>query len=292
MPRRHTILITTLLAAALVVVAPTTAFAYWVVNAQTAVAARSATFAVSAPGSPAGVSNVLTASTADLSGFGGSTVSSAVYTNTGATPWSGVGVTVTAPTSFGSGSISTTRVTTVATAATCPTAASSYTALTAGAATLPVSVAPGASGKLCVLTVHERLSLQSRTTSSQQQIVVTPRWENWAVSSTALTVTTTAPNAGLMRCAETKNENATLTFVVPQDGTYRWVDTTTGTDETFTAGALESETFSTVGWWQGEAGTIAVTVERQTPTGWASVAQGSVVGRSSSFGFYTAYRCS
>lgn len=287
MSRRRTSAIAVLLGAALVVAAPTAAFAYWVASTQTAIAATSATFAVSAPSSVAGASNVLQASSADLSGFSGSTVSSAVYTNTGATPWTALDVTAATTASFGAGATATTSAAVVAASAACSTV-TEYSAVTVAGVTLSVSVAPGASAKVCVLTEYDRLSVQNRTTSSGIQVVVSPRRENWTVASTALAISTTAPNAGLMSCSDSGSSNAKLTFVVPQDGTYRWVDTSTGTGTAFVASAAQSRTFTTQ--FLGTTGQISVTVQRQTGSAWTTVAQGSVVG-SGVLVLWAQYRC-
>ncbi len=283
--KRRIALIATLLAAVLVVSAPAAAFAYWVISAQTSIAAQSATFSVSAPGSPSGVTNQLTASANDLSGFSGTTTSSAIYTNTGATPWAAVTVSVGTTASFGSGALATSTVAIVASTAACPTTGT-YTALTAGAATLPVAVASGAAVKVCVRTAYDRLSVQNRTASSALQIVVTPAQQNWTAASTAMTVTTTAPAAGMMRCTDNGDTNAVLTFIVPQDGTYRWVDVSTGASASLLAGTTQLKTF---GWaFFGTTGSITVSVQRQTGSTWTTVAQGAIVGTST---FLTTYRC-
>lgn len=289
MSRRRTSVIALLLGAALVVIAPTAAFAYWVISTQTALAASSATFAVSAPTSTTGTVNVLPASSADLSGFSGSTVSSAVYTNTGATPWSALWITGAATASFGSGAIVKSSVAVVGEADACP-APSVYAALDPNGTSVPVSIAAGGAAKVCVLTAYDRLSMPNRSASSATQILVSPRLQNWTVAAAALTITNTAPNAGLMRCTDSNDVNATVTFVVPQDGTYRWVDTAAGAaaPATFTAGTQQSRTFASQ--FLGSTGTILVTVERQVGSGWTTVAQGSVVGYSS-FILWAQYRC-
>lgn len=284
--KRRMGLIATLLAAVLVVSAPTAAFAFWVTSAQTTLSARSATFAVSAPGSTAGTINVLTSSSSNSSGFSGTTTSSAVYTNTGATPWATVAVQVTAAASFGSGALATSSVAVVGSAAACP-ASTAYTPLVGGAATLPAAIAPGAALKVCVLTAYDRLSLQSRTASSALQIVVTPTLQNWTVGATAVTVTTTAPNAGLMACTAGSG-GPTLSAVAPQDGTYHWVDNTAGAEQTYTAGQVVQ--FGPYGLSLfGRTGTLPITLERKNADGsWTAVAQGAFT----SAGFFiVSYTC-
>ena len=273
--KRRTSLIAVLGAAVLVLAAPTAAFAYWVTTAETALTARSATFSVSAPSSPAGTANVLTASASDLSGFSGAVVSSAVYTNTGAAPWSQLSVAATASTAFAGGATTSYGASAVDSSAACPADAASYAALASGVVTLDRAVAAGSSVKVCVRSIYAQLSVPNRSTTAGMQFTVTPRIGNWAVISAATAVTTTAPAAGLMRCIDSGGSNATLTFVAPTAGSYRWVDTATGSGTTSAAGAEVSKTYPNQLF--GTGSTISVRVDRLDGATWTEVARGTVV---------------
>ncbi|WP_312678455.1 hypothetical protein [Microbacterium sp.] len=288
---RRTALLALLCAAVLVVVAPGAAYAYWVTSTQTALAAGSATFAISAPASVSGTTNTLAASAADLSGFSGATVSSAVYTNTGAAPWAQLKVTPTSSTSFAGGAVTTYRVAAVATTAACPSDPSAYVSAAAGSAAVPAAVAPGTSIKVCVSTSYAQLSVPNRATTAAMQFTVASQLGNWEAASTAVTVTTTAPNAGLLRCSDRNGANATLTFVAPTTGTYRWIDLATGNGQSFSAASEQSKSLSTDTWFSGTTGTIPVRVERLDGNAWTEIARGNVVGVASWFGFVVNYGC-
>ena len=287
--KRRTTLIAVLCIALLVVAAPTAAYAYWVATGQTALTARSATFAVSAPASASGTTNALPASADDLSGFSGATLSSAVYTNTGAVPWSQLTVTVTTSTAFTGGATTSYGAAIVDATAPCPADAASYVALAAGAGTLDRAVAAGSSAKVCVRAAYAQLSVPNRTTTAGMQFTVTPRVGNWAVTASATAVTTTAPNAGLMRCVDDGGSDATLTFVAPITGTYRWVDTATGTGQAFTVGVEGTKTYPDQVF--GTSATIAVRVDRQDGTAWTEVARGTVARTAAWWFIGVTYRC-
>ena len=289
--KRRTTLIAVLCALVLVVVAPTAAYAYWTVSTQTALTARSATFAISAPASISGATNRLAASTADLSGFSGATVSSAVYTNTGATPWAQLKITPTSSSAFGAGALTSFGVAVVGSTAACPNDPQAYGSASAGSAVVAASVAPGGGVKVCVRSSYAQLSVPNRATTASMQFAVASQLGNWEAVSAPVTVTTTAPNAGTMRCTESNSANATFTFVAPTTGTYRWVDLATGAGQSFTAASEQSKSLSTDTWFSGTTGTIAVKVERLDGSAWSEIARGAAVGVASWFGFVVDYRC-
>lgn len=143
--------ITALVAAiGLVVVAPLSAVAYWVVSAQLAVTAQASTFSI-AP-------FAMTPNASSFQGWTGTTYHSAPMTNNGATPWAAQSVTITAASGFGPAAVATVQVAFATSAGACTTDAT-YTSVTPQSAlatstwSATATVAPAATRYACVKLV-------------------------------------------------------------------------------------------------------------------------------------------
>lgn len=267
-------LITALVAAiGLVVIAPLSAVAYWVVSTQLAVTAQASTFSIA----PMAVSP----SAAGFTGWAGTKYFSAPLTNDGAAPWGGQTVTVAAASGFGTAAIATVQVAFSASAAPCQsdgvyTGVTPKSALTSSSWTASAPVASGATVHACIKLVvtdtdtHTLTGAGAPAPSLSLTTTATATQHNWRDDAQAqLAVSST----GWAACKTTGN-SVDLTLPTPvAPGTYTVVRNDTGASLTGTVtsasrGALSltypagqatesAETYVTVKNAQGDAIAVA-----------------------------------
>ncbi|MGN8553895.1 UNVERIFIED_CONTAM: hypothetical protein OHV15_15055 [Microbacterium sp. SLM126] len=240
MTKRAKIITALVAAIALVVVAPLSAVAYWVVTAQLAVTAQASTFSIA----PYAVASAPAGSPTSFTGWSGTKYYAAPLANNGATPWAGQTVGISAASGFGAAAVATVQVAFSTAASACQNDAT-YSAVTPQSAlgssswTSTAVVAPAATLYACVkLAVTDT---DTQTASGQAAPVpsltlttsATATQRNWTdVEQAALTVTST----GWAACTtNTGDRTATLTLPAPvAPGTYTIVRNDTGATYTGT----------------------------------------------------------